>query len=220
MRFADIANADLNADETMTIKMPDAPVRPDWYDAEVLLHTERCGSVAVPLSFTVSYPTTGVMVQKWNDVLALLNREHNCGGFEYEAYQWYRNGEKIDGATASYLYIGGEGERFEPGDEYTVLLTRVGDTAGIMTCPFVPEKRVDKSAPVVLRQPQGARAVFLQPTPQESGVARWYAPSGVLVKECAVDGAVGAIALPDAPGVYVLNVAIEGEVYNFKVINQ
>ena len=53
------------------------------------------------------------------------------GGYEFTAFQWFKNGEPIVGATSS-VYNSPDG--LDLSAEYSVLLTRASDGASVMTC--------------------------------------------------------------------------------------
>lgn len=214
--FADVEEARLE-EGSMYVAMPEGVVRPDRYAVSVLLHTPGCEVYEERLDFTVLYPVRGIMEQKWNDVVALLNSHHNCGEYEYARHQWYRNGDAIPGATASYLYIGEGGVRFDTGDEYRVMLTRVGESEGIMSCAMKPEVRPEGGS-ITLRQPQGAGRVYVEPVPTVECVGRWYTSTGVYCGEERVSEADGSIAKPVIPGVYVLHLISESERCAIKVV--
>lgn len=76
-----------------------------------------------------------VVVQRWNDVLSVLNDKYN-GGYRFVAFQWYKNGEAIAGATGSYYYCG-EGQTLDMSAEYYVLLT-LEDGTIMKSCPIHP----------------------------------------------------------------------------------
>lgn len=98
-----------------------------------------CETLRFPISFTVRYPNT-VFTQKWNDVLAVYNERYNRGegnaGYRFTAFQWYKNGQPIQGATGSYYYTG-ENETLDFNAFYSVLLTRE-DGVSIRSCEYQP----------------------------------------------------------------------------------
>lgn len=214
--FADVDSVEIT-DGYLRIALPEKVVRPDVYATDVVFHTDSCGAYTVPLSFTVNYPVKDIMVQKWNDVIALLNSEHNYGGFEYSQYQWYRNGEAISGATGSYLYIGSQGGQFSETDEYRVRLTRSGEQLAIMSCPLKPEKRAAEGY-ITLVAVQSTRTVSVSPSPTEQGVARWYTPSGLLVSQQVVAPFATSIPMPATAGIYILQLELPAETVKCKVV--
>lgn len=73
-----------------------------------------------------------IITMHWNDVLTFLSPEYN-GGFTFSSYQWYCNGEQIDGATSSYYY----NPNMDLFAEYMVKVT-MSDGSEAWVCPFVP----------------------------------------------------------------------------------
>lgn len=215
--FQDIGTAEVT-DSHIRIPLPSDTLRPDNYLVNVVCETDSCGIFTFDLPFTVHYPTEGIMEQKWNDAIALLNSNHNYGNFEYTAYRWYRNGQIIPGATSSYLYIGSRGEGFDSIDEYSVELTRVGESYSIMSCPFTPVRRTDVSEYITIVQPQGAQTLSLTPAPVEQGIARWYTTSGIFCGEYLVVPADASIPLPGTPGIYLLHMTFPTSTNTFKVV--
>ncbi|MCM1555030.1 MAG: hypothetical protein NC048_06005, partial [Bacteroides sp.] len=108
---------------------PDA--RPDRYSLQLWqADATGCYSQDETLTFEIPYPS-GIIVQKWNDVLAVLSPEYN-GGHEFSAYQWYADGEPIAGETGPYLYR----KPYLPStSRYSVLLERIADGLRLMSCP-------------------------------------------------------------------------------------
>ena len=77
-------------------------IEPNRYKATLSFGELACGGEDIDVSIDVYYPDS-VIAQRWNDVLAVRNNEYN-GGYDFVAYQWYKNNELIDGATSSILY--------------------------------------------------------------------------------------------------------------------
>lgn len=191
-----------------------ADVRPDHYSATLKFTTERCGDFVVPFDFTVNYPVS-VVRQKWNDVLALKNKDNN-NGYTFSAYQWYKNGVAIAGATASYLYIGADGTEFDAADEYSVRLVREGEAVQIFTCPIIPEKRepltefIGLQSSATVGQKVAVRGVA------EGVEAQWFGMDGRLVSVQHVEA--DELTAPLVPGIYMLRLLPEGEMLTFKVV--
>ena len=116
-------------------------IRPDDY--EVLLTVEDDGGTQLTYkaSFSVLYPSW-IIIQRWNDVLALLNSRYN-GGYDFASVTWYRNGVQVqgDGPHNSYIYEGSPDNTatLAFGTPYHASLVRVGETKAICTCPVVPQ---------------------------------------------------------------------------------
>ena len=96
------------------------------------------------LNFTVLYPSD-IFQYKFNNVLAVYKPGFGGNtGYEFSAYQWYRNGVAIPGATESILYLG-QGITFNEGD---IVLVELTDKSGLTlkSCPQTIDK-VNNYAP-------------------------------------------------------------------------
>jgi len=113
-------------------------VVPDKYNFSVVF---RNGDIqkAVPVTIAINYASS-VILQKWNDVLALLNSSYN-GGYEFLSYQWYKNNQLMNGETRSYLYV--KNGTLDTKAEYKAKVTRVSDGVALFTCPVVPVVKSD-----------------------------------------------------------------------------
>ncbi len=109
--------------------------RPDSYSVTLDV-LDTCGVWRDwTLTFTVRYPSW-LIVQKWDDVLALLNEDYN-GGYVFSSIRWYHEGEAIAsrGAHDSYIY---EKPTLSFGEAYWVELTRADDGVTIPSCAVYP----------------------------------------------------------------------------------
>lgn len=109
-------------------------LKPGNYNGTLTLTDNYCErEMQFPVEFSVLYPTS-VFKQKWDNVLAVMNKDYN-GGYEFTAFQWLKNGEPIEGATGSWYHADGT---LEAGAEYSVLLT---DKQGnqLASCPITIE---------------------------------------------------------------------------------
>lgn len=202
-------SATITPGQTMIeVPVPD-PVRPDVYEADLICGgDERSGADTVDVRIVVYYPSA-VMAQKWNDVLALYNENHN-GGYAFSAYQWYKDGVALDGETGSYLY-----QPLDTAAHYQVLITRADDGVTMLTCPFVPEARgvVDAYPTVVGRGEQVTVRTF-----GKADVA-WWNVMGLQLSAEHVAGGFSAMQAPMESGTYLLLVKPQdGEQRMFTVI--
>lgn len=148
-------NLDFLFDEELTldvnVPMTDA-ILAGWYNGQITVESSANGNDTIAVDVMVQYPDTLVR-QRWNDVIGVLNAEHN-GGLEFTAYQWYENGLPIEGATEPYLNMPGG---LKQDAEYSVELTLNNGTRAIRTCAYKPviwvdsEKRLAPAARIVLR---------------------------------------------------------------------
>lgn len=111
---------------------------PNKYDATVMIEDTICNQILeLPVAFDILYPS-GIIAQKWDNVLAIYNADYN-GGYTFSAFQWYRNGEPIEGANASYWH---SDQPLLSEDTYSVTLTR-NDGIVLSSCPMSPVQKDD-----------------------------------------------------------------------------
>ena len=116
------------------IELPTQKLKtPGQYTGKLIVEDANCGTKEFNLHFTVNYPSD-IFLFKFNNVLAVYQNK----GYDFTAYQWYRNGEPVKGATSSILYLG-EGISFNEGDIVYVVLT---DKSGMVlpSCAQIIEK--------------------------------------------------------------------------------
>ena len=145
----DVSEVALPSGRNVDIVIPVTPatdkehyLRPDDYPVDVTI-TDICGiRWELPrMTLRVLYPSW-LIVQKWDDVLALYNERYN-GGYTFSRINWYNNGLPIEGkgANNSYIYVNrGNGEMLQFGTPYWAELTRQDDGKTICTCPYLPQR--------------------------------------------------------------------------------
>ena len=194
---------DFTRDEVV-VTIPDS-VRPDTYAVDVVFNNHGCETVTLPLEFTVLYPSS-VIGQRWNDLLGVKN-EHYNGGYTFTDYQWYLNGEPIEGYKATQIYEYGKELDFE--GEYRVLLTRADDGKSIMSCPFTPVKYnedeyTELSTLVYTNQVVVANA-------SHAAEAKMYNVAGVCVGTYAFEVGYNDVKMPSEVGVYTMQVVYDSD---------
>lgn len=115
------------------ISLPVESLAPGVYNARIIVEDNNCGKVLqFPLDLTVLFPSD-IFQYKFNNVLAVYKNGYGGNtGYDFIAYQWYRNGLPIEGATESIYHTT---EPYTLGDEYFVVLT---DKYGL-TLPSCPQ---------------------------------------------------------------------------------
>lgn len=81
------------------------------------------------VQFNVSLPSS-IVEARFDDVLAFLSTDYN-NGYIFTSYQWYINGEAVEGATGSWYYQPG----MDKDAEITVRATEPDGTV-VWVCPF------------------------------------------------------------------------------------
>lgn len=114
------------------------------YTAVVQFHNLDCADIVDTIAICVLYPSS-VLFTRWDDVISLCNAEYAGYGesYSFEGYQWYIDGETVDGAVASYYYQEGG---LTIGAEYVLELHRT-DGVVISTCPLILSEKDIRRAP-------------------------------------------------------------------------
>lgn len=183
-------------------------VLPDEYEAYLTFyqHPRFYRPRTDTVSFSVRYPAE-ILTQKWNDVLTLYNAEHN-GGYVFSSYQWYKDGQPIEGQTKSYLYVPNGLDL--NGAEYTVALTRATDGRTQFSCPIVPE---DRSELQVSPFPTIIRVGQFVPVRVASRVSlTLFDVMGRLVNSLTLSNQDGGLTAPSDPGWYILRMVLPDDI--------
>lgn len=145
--FTDIVRETYD-DTQLTIDIP-ASAEPNRYTAEVTFHNKDCDDVVDTISIILFYPAS-VLFTRWDDVISLRNAASAGYGDSYvfNAYQWYINGEPVEGAVSSYYYQEGG---LTIGAEYVLELHRA-DGVVIYTCPWILTDNDVQKAPAANTQ--------------------------------------------------------------------
>lgn len=194
---SDIMKTD--CDTSITVPMPPG-ILPARYNAVITFYNDTCGNLDIPITVSVLYPSS-VIVQRWNDVLALQNSDYN-GGYEFSSYQWFKNGMPIDGEISSVLY--------RPSDmdytaRYSMLLTRIADGVSAFTCDITPvefSKEEIDDMPGIIIISEGEVALYAN----SRGMMYIYRIDGQPV--CSVNLAAGDnnIRIPSGSGVFIIKI--------------
>ena len=122
--------------ESGTLEVPTNIItKPGKYVAQLQVEDAWCDPLTYKFDIAVYYPSD-VFAYKFNNVLAVYKPGKGGNkGWNFNAYQWYRNGEPITGATESVYHLDGI---FVVNDEVYVVLT---DNEGIQlpSCPITIE---------------------------------------------------------------------------------
>ena len=154
-----------------------------------------------------------IIVQKWNDVLALLNEQYNINHCSFTEYQWYKDDVPIAGATKPYLY---DSQELDFNADYKVLLTRAEDGVKQFTCPIRPVRKElnPNSYPTMMRA--GSRI----PARLESGATiLFYTLTGAVYSSTYLGSGENEFIAPYAVGYYILSaIGDDGQVIRQKIL--
>ena len=124
--------------DTIEAPMPNATpyIHPDYYELTLQLGNYKCPKAVTEhtTDFLVRYPSW-IIEQNWQDVVAVLNAQHN-GGYTFENYEWYVNNQPAS-QNKSYLYL----PTLRVGDEVELHVMRQGEDYYVPTCPIIIEEQ-------------------------------------------------------------------------------
>jgi hypothetical protein len=141
---------------------------------------------------TYLYPNT-IFEQRYNDLIAVLTHDYN-GGYDFAAFQWYKDGVMLQGETHSYL-----NQQLTFDSEYSVLLTTT-DGLQMMSCPIFAEDKADLSVYPTLTK-VGGSVICRMTQPMQLCI---YHSSGELIREYNLEKGKNEIYMPSVSGVYML----------------
>ncbi len=195
--FKDVEVLDsLGEVEFIELDVPEK-VRPDSYEAKFTFYNSDCGDLDTTLVFDVLYPDT-IIAQRWNDVLAVKNKDYN-GGYEFVAYQWFLNGQLLEGFTTSQYYTS---ENLDFDGEYQVLITRADDGVSAFTCSITPtefsESEMENSGVVIFSSD------VINVEISEAAKCYVYSMSGLLYSVSDLEEGMNVIDMPKEVGIYIM----------------
>lgn len=178
------------------------------YDLLLTIYSNDCGNDTIKQSFIVNYNATKNIVQRGKNILGVLNSSLNENLERFEAFQWYRNGEKLEGETRSVLNLN---DQYDFESEYTVCLVREGGDT-LCSCPvkfidkdfyleFEDKIRIGSTTIVVGEQ--------LYITTREKGEYTWYDMQGKKALNGTIPAGGSIINSPDKKGLWLLEIRAE-----------
>ena len=146
------------------------------------------------LVFKVLYPNT-IFEQQWNDMITILMPAYN-GGYDFTAFQWYKDGEPLQGETHSYLY-----QSLSFGAEYSALLTSP-DGLQLMSCPIVPVDMAEISVyPTIVKTGESVTCHIT-----DDATVLLFSSTGKLVQSLDLNAGDVVLTMPATAGIYMLKV--------------
>ncbi len=169
-----------------------ADIKPGHYMATITFYQFCCGRHVERRDIEIRYRSS-IVEQKWNDVLSLLAPKYN-GGYEFTAFQWYKNDMPLEGETHSYLY-----QPLDFNSDYYVVVT-CPDGSQMATCPIRPVYHEQQSDyPSIVNAGQMVPLYLEQPT-----TIWYYTVSGQLYATFSLPQGHTTLPAPEQPGTYIL----------------
>ncbi len=149
--FVDVKNAGVPGSKKIVLKRP-AGAKAQFYTVTLQVNDGETSCFSEEYKLTFAIALDGYLKQKWDDVIVVYNVGDDVHPLQFSAYQWYRNGEMIDGATQQHFY-----EENGLNGVYHVMLTALDGTV-YRSCDFMPTAKAPQSSarikvyPVPVRQ--------------------------------------------------------------------
>lgn len=192
------------------LSIPYIYVRAGVHELTVVGYFRQEMMFAENTTLTVLYPSS-VMEQRWDDVICVLTSAYN-GGYDFTAFQWYKNGSPLAGETGYYL-----SQALETGAEYSALLTDINGVQ-LMTCPIIVgyEQPAISVEPTLVAKRQPVRCQVT-----DAAYVWVYDAMGKLQISSSLQQGENCLHMPQQSGMYMLKVQLlSGEQRAFKVLVQ
>ncbi len=171
------------------------------YRVQVSGRSSKQISDTVPLR--VGIPLQDIADMKWGNVPSVNCNVETNGGYDFEKFQWYKNGEPIDGATKPYLKVP-EGST----DSYRCEMDTKVQEIPLSICDFVPVQQPAALSIYPSPVPSGGTLSLTSVHALDGAEAAIYSESGMQVKAgMALQGSSATISVgPLKRGVYILRI--------------
>ncbi|WP_353163197.1 MBG domain-containing protein, partial [Myroides odoratus] len=151
-------------------------------------------------------PTEHLVIQKYNNVLLVNNNKQTNGGYVFQAYRWFKNGELV-GEKQAYSAGDEYGTTLDPQATYEVELTLYNGKK-IRSCPIVIKGKATANWSVYPNPVQKSQWLYVQMKEEKPGMVHYiiYNLKGQLIKRGSLEGSVKGIEIPTtvASGSYFL----------------
>lgn len=204
----------LSAGNSLDISIP-TTATPNVYHADLSFWEPICNEkVALSLDLPLRYGAEDVITQRWDDVLGVKNAGSN-GGYNFVAFQWYKNDQILEGENGAYLYI--RDGQLDMNAYYSVELTR-DDSVVLFSCDYYPEHDPRADQEITLQESIVNRnAEIVVQGVSESSVAKLWNIMGGEVLVYPLNKGINYLTAPAYAGWYVLEIN-DTTSYRFKII--
>lgn len=182
-------------------------IRAGKYSVVVSGYSQSVEVFSREVELTYLYPSA-VLEQRWNDVICVLANAYN-GGYDFTAFQWYKDGIELTGETRSYL-----SQPLYAGSEYSALLTEKDGTQ-LMSCPLIAEAREEVTLePTLVDKQQQLRCRV-----PIAGELTIYDLMGNIYYYSSVERGDNSVSAPAVGGIYMAKIFLQtGEEKEVKIL--
>ncbi|MDX6183215.1 T9SS type A sorting domain-containing protein [Flavobacterium sp. Fl-77] len=198
------------------------PPKPGIYTQNVAV-TSQDGSATANYTLTVEKPFGffDIVKQKFNNVLLVNNNPQTNGGYQFVAYQWFKNGQLV--GTGQYYSVGDDvSNTLDPTADYSVKMT-TKDGKVLQTCATKITLQKSVGAKLYPNPSQAGKMITVEADFPEEELENMhislYTVSGQLIKTVQSSSVKTEIQLPPADGnMYVVVVETANITKTLKVI--
>ena len=206
-------DGNVNGKTTITLRMGGQGkyVAPGYYKYRIKLRSEVCerNDTVFDGSIVIRYPDN-IMESAWNDVVMLVNEQHNGGSWVFRApYQWQvisaqgvdKTALVVDNATQPYLYS----SSLEEGDRITATLYREGYGRPVPSCEYIFKPTLAVSTHAILLYPSAVKAHMpVTISSPEAGSYRLLDNTGHLYTKGEFSSGETQVIVPVVQGCYIM----------------
>ena len=202
------------ASNAFVLTVPEGAEEGDDYSFTIDINT-GCGDTTMVIGFSVPFDPNKLLARRWDDVLAVYNSEKT--GYNFVSYQWYKDGEPMEGETGPTLSLA----TIDFTSEYYVCMMTENNTQ-VCTCPTKYHHVENVSDTLEWRNNISVSALtvpaggWIYVNAEEDGTAFVYDVRGTKVDEVTIQDGGAQIFFHDE-GLYIVDIRAGKMKRNFKI---
>ena len=196
------------------LTVPEGAEEGDDYSFTIEINT-GCGDTTMTIGYAVPFDPNKLLARRWDDVLAVYNSEKT--GYNFIKYQWYKDGQPIEGETGPTLSLA----NIDFASEYYVCM-ETDKGIPVCTCP-TKYKHIENSE----KDPEWRNTItvstlsvpvggWIYVNAEEAGSAVAYDVRGNQVFETQIEEGGAQLFFHEA-GLYVVNIEAGKMKRHFKI---
>lgn len=192
------------------LTIPNGASEGKGYAFTVEIHT-GCGDTTVSVGFTVPFDPNTLLIQRWDNVLAVRNST------DYVSFQWFKDGEKMENEVGPVLNLN---DVTDFSGAYMVQM-RTKDGEIIETCPYtfvhqtVAEPTWGDGSAITFINGKPNEYLFFSTTAE--GTAELYGVDGKLLSTTKLNKDGGYVKMGADAGMYIVSIKTDNEKRSMKV---
>ncbi len=201
---------------SFVLNIPEGAEEGDDYSFTIEIST-GCGDTTMTIGYSVPFDPNKLLARRWDDVLAVYNSEKT--GYDFVSYQWYKDGEPMEGKTGPTLSL----DEIDFSSEYYVCMQTANNTQ-VCTCPtkYYHLENVGEDVEwrnnITVNALSVAAGGWIYVNAEEDGTATTYDVRGNKVEEKSFAREDGSVQIFfNQSGLYIVDVRAGKMKQNFKI---